>query len=74
MGVPIPSDAVIYSARHTFAKRMLGGFWGKQVSLEILAGLMGNSPKVCWEHYAKWSALYVSPFWEAVGGQEPHAA
>jgi integrase len=69
MGVLI-GDAVIYSARHTFSKRMLGGYWGQQVSLEVLAGLLGNSVKVCWDHYAQWSPRYVAPFWTAINGQQ----
>jgi integrase len=70
-GISIDSGIVMYSARHTFAKRMLGGYWGKQVSLEVLAGLMGNSPAICWKHYAKWSDQYVVPMWDAVNGTPP---
>ncbi len=55
-----------YTCRHTYAKRMLGGFWGPPVTLEVLAGLMGNSPATCWKHYAKWSQQYVDPFWNAI--------
>ena len=56
-----------YTCRHTYAKRMLGGFWGPAVTLEILAGLMGNTPKICWEHYAQWCEGYTDPFWQAIG-------
>jgi integrase len=66
--VAIDHESVFYSCRHTFAKRMLGGFWGAQVSLEILAGLMGNTPAVCFSHYAAWSEKYVEPMWAAVAG------
>ena len=66
--VTIGHESVFYSCRHTFAKRMLGGFWGAQVSLEILAGLMGNTPAVCFSHYAAWSEKYVEPMWAAVAG------
>lgn len=65
-GVELDDDACMYACRHTYAKRMLGGFWGPAVTLEVLAGLMGNSPKVCWEHYAKWCASYSEPFWRAI--------
>ncbi len=66
-GVPIKDEDVIYSARHTFAKRQLGGFWtGKPTSLAILAGLMGNSPEVCWRHYGQWCESYQEPLRAAV--------
>jgi len=65
-GIELDDDACFYACRHTFAKRMLGGFWGPAVTLEVLAGLMGNSPKVCWEHYARWCASYSDPFWNAI--------
>ncbi len=66
-GVPIQKDDVIYSARHTFAKRQLGGYWtGQPVSIEILAGLMGNTPEVCWKHYGQWCSRYMEPLRKAV--------
>jgi integrase len=65
-GIVLDKDAVFYSCRHTYAKRMLGGYWGKPVTLEVLAGLMGNTPKVCWDHYAKWCDQYTDPLWDAV--------
>jgi len=57
-----------YTCRHTYAKRMLGGFWGAPVTLEVLAGLMGNTPAICWHHYAEWSQQYTDPFWTAIQG------
>lgn len=69
-----------YTCRHTYAKRMLGGYWGTPVTLEVLAGLMGNTPKICWEHYAQWCDGYTDPFWQAIGqpngqpnGQAPNS-
>ena len=57
----------MYSTRHTFAKRTLGGFWsGKPCTIEQLAALMGNSRQVCWESYAGWCEAYTDPLWEAV--------
>jgi len=45
----------MYACRHTFAKRTLSGYYtGRPVTIEVLAGLMGNTPKVCWDHYAAW--------------------
>lgn len=66
-GIELPKDSCFYSCRHTFAKRMLGGYWGgRPCTIEQLAGLMGNTPKVCWEHYAKWCEAYTDPLWDAV--------
>lgn len=67
-GVELDADATTYTCRHTFAKRILGGYWsGKQATIEQLAGLMGNTRQVCWEHYAQWCDAYTDPLWEAVG-------
>lgn len=57
-----------YTCRHTFAKRILSGYWtGQPASIETLAGLMGNTPKICWDHYARWCDEYNDPLWAAVG-------
>ncbi len=45
-------DVCLYSTRHTYAKRMLTGYWGKAVSIDMLAALMGNTVEVCRKHYA----------------------
>lgn len=71
-GVTPEEPFIPYTCRHTYAKRMLGGFWGPAVTLEVLAGLMGNTPKVCWEHYASWCDGYTDPFWQAINGQAPN--
>ncbi len=58
----------LYTCRHTFAKRILSGYYtGEPASIETLAGLMGNTPKVCWDHYAQWCDEYNEPLWAAVG-------
>lgn len=58
----------LYSCRHTFAKHILSGHvTGKPSSIETLAGLMGNTPSVCWRHYAQWCDDYNEPLWAAVG-------
>jgi integrase len=60
--IKLDEDACLYTCRHTFAKRTLGGYWsGKPVTIEVLAGLMGNTRQVCWEHYAKWCDNYTEP-------------
>jgi integrase len=52
-GVEFDDDVCLYSCRHTFAKRALIGYWtDKPINMELLASLMGNTPKVCAEHYA----------------------
>lgn len=64
----LPADRCVYTSRHTFAKRMLSGYYtGQPVTIEVLAGLMGNSPKVCWQHYAQWADQYIDPLWAALG-------
>lgn len=40
----LPADRCMYTCRHTFAKRTLAGYYtGKPVTIEVLAGLMGNT-------------------------------
>lgn len=64
---PLDEDCCMYSCRHTFAKRVLSGFWtGKPTTVEVLAGLMGNSRDICWKHYATWCDAYTDPLWNAV--------
>jgi integrase len=67
-GIKLDPDACLYSTRHTFAKRMLGGYWGEPVTLAVLAGLMNDRPDTCFKHYAKWSEEYTSPLFKAVNG------
>jgi integrase len=65
--VPIDKSDVMYTCRHTYAKRMLAGYWtGKPLAIEFLAALMGNSPNVCWDHYAQWCDKYTEPLWESL--------
>ena len=64
-GIPFDDDACMYSCRHTYAKRVLQGFWtGKPTNIETLAKLMGNSPQVCHEHYVQWCDSYTEPLWQ----------
>jgi integrase len=66
-GVQFDKFICMYSCRHTFAKRVLNGFWtGKQTNLETLANLMGNSPEVCRKHYIQWVESYDEPLWASV--------
>jgi len=65
-GVKLDDDACMYSCRHTYAKRVLQGFWsGKATNIETLARLMGNSPQVCRDHYLQWCDHYSEPLWES---------
>ena len=59
-----------YTARHTFAHRMLSGYWNNNVgcSIETLAELIGDTPKVAFDHYGKeWGQHYQEPLWSAIG-------
>jgi integrase len=67
---PVRRQYSCYSCRHTFAHRMLSGYWngGVGCSIEILAELMGDTPKVAFDHYGKeWGQHYQEPLWAALG-------
>lgn len=65
-GVELDKHCRPYSTRHTYAKRVLQGFWtGKATNIETLAKLMGNSPKTCLEYYAEFVDSYTKPLWDA---------
>lgn len=65
-GVILDPDACMYSCRHTYAKRTLEGYWtGKATSIQTLARLMGNSVKVCMDHYLQFSHADNEMLWEA---------
>ncbi|MAT70866.1 MAG: hypothetical protein CMJ58_15230 [Planctomycetaceae bacterium] len=65
-GVELDDDACMYSCRHTYAKRVLQGYWtGKATNIETLARLMGNSPQVCRDHYLQWCDHFSEPLWDA---------
>ena len=59
-----------YICRHTFAHRMLSGYWngGVGCSIETLAELIGDTPKVAFDHYGReWGQHYQDPLWAALG-------
>lgn len=59
-----------YSCRHTFAHRMLSGYWNDEAgcSIEVLAELMGDTPKTAYDHYGReWGRHYQEPLWAALG-------
>jgi integrase len=59
-----------YACRHTFAHRMLSGYWngGAGCSVETLAEMIGDTPKVAFDHYGReWGQHYQDPLWAAVG-------
>ena len=67
---PIKSSYSCYTCRHTFAHRMLSGYWtnGVGCSIETLAELIGDTPKVAFDHYGKeWGQHYQDPLWAAIG-------
>lgn len=71
---PVKSKYSSYTCRHTFAHRMLSGFWngGAGCSIETLAELIGDTPKVAFDHYGKeWGQHYHAPLWAALGVKSP---
>jgi integrase len=67
---PIKTKYSSYTCRHTFAHRMLSGYWsgGIGCSIETLAELIGDTPKVAFDHYGKeWGQNYQDPLWAAIG-------
>jgi integrase len=68
---PVRRKYSCYSCRHTFAHRMLSGYWngGAGCSIETLAELIGDTPKVAFDHYGRqWGQHYQEPLWAAIGG------
>jgi integrase len=66
-----------YTCRHTFAHRMLSGYWngGVGCSVEVLAELIGDTPKVAFDHYGReWGQHYQEPLWSAIGEGSASAA
>lgn len=63
-----------YTCRHTFAHRMLAGYWngGVGCSIETLAELLGDTPKTAFDHYGRqWSQSFQEPLWAAIGTPVP---
>jgi len=74
---PRKSKYSCHTARHTFAHRMLSGYWSGGVggSIETLAELIGDTPKVAFDHYGReWGQHYQEPLWAAVSGEPATAA
>ncbi len=68
---PVKTKYACYSCRHTFVHRMLSGYWtdGVGCSIETLAELIGDTPKVAFDHYGReWGQHYQEPLWAAIGG------
>jgi len=67
---PVRRRYSCYTSRHTFAHRMLSGYWtgGAGCSIETLAELIGDTPKVAFDHYGReWGQHYQDPLWSAIG-------
>lgn len=67
---PVKCNYSTYTCRHTFVHRMLSGYWngGVGCSIETLAELIGDTPKVAFDHYGReWGQHYQDPLWAAVG-------
>jgi len=74
---PVKGKYSCYTCRHTFAHRMLSGYWngGVGCSIETLAELIGDTPKVAFDHYGKeWGQHYQEPLWAAIGVAKVSAA
>jgi len=70
---PVCKHYSCYTCRHTFAHRMLSGYWngGVGCSIETLAELIGDTPKVAFDHYGReWGQHYQDPLWVAIGAAE----
>jgi len=68
---PVKRHYSCYSCRHAFAHRMLSGYWngGTGCSIETPAELIGDTPKVAFDHHGReWGQHYQEPLWVAVGG------
>ncbi|HEY7617584.1 MAG TPA: hypothetical protein VH744_12330, partial [Terriglobales bacterium] len=71
---PVKKKYSCYTCRHTFAHRMLSGYWngGVGCSIETLAELIGDTPKVAFDHYGReWGQHYQEPLWAAIGLAKP---
>jgi len=67
---PVKTHYSSYTCRHTFCHRMLSGYWtnGEGCSIETLAELIGDTPKVAFDHYGReWGQHYQDPLWAAIG-------
>jgi len=67
---PIRKKYSSYSCRHTFAHRMLSGYWNDGVgcTVETLAELLGDRRNVTIKHYGReWGQHYQDPLWAAIG-------
>jgi integrase len=67
---PVRKTYSCYSCRHTFAHRMLSGYWtsGAGCTVETLAELIGDTPKVAFDHYGReWGQHFQDPLWNAIG-------
>jgi integrase len=62
-------DDVMYTTRHTYAKRMLAGYWGEKVTLLDLADLMGDSRDTIIAHYTQWESDHQAKrLWAGING------
>jgi integrase len=67
---PVKGRYSCYTCRHTFAHRMLAGYWNgdEGCTIETLAELIGDTPKVAFDHYGKeWGQHYQEPLWKVIG-------
>lgn len=68
-GIHLGKDHVMYTTRHTFAKRMLSGYWGDKVTLLDLADLMGDTRETIVTHYTQWESDHQTKrLWAGING------
>ncbi len=75
---PTKTKYSCYTCRHTFAHRMLSGYWsgGVGCSIETLAELIGDTPKVAFDHYGKTirpKSVASETFWRPNAGRSPNS-
>jgi len=72
-GIELDADACMYTTRHTFAKRMLAGYWGERVTLLDLADLMGDTRQTVIDHYTKWDDTQKDRLWAGINAKQKQA-
>ena len=59
-GITPEEPFIPYTCRHTFAKRMMEGYWAPPVTFGVLAELMGITYETCVQHYDKTLKIHPS--------------
>jgi len=62
-GITPEEPFIPYTFRHTFAKRMMEGYWAPPVDFGVLAELMGITLETCVQHYDKTLKTHPDILW-----------